>query len=347
MAETYFHVQLTAILDMLLKTAAVDICALADSVFSSLQREIERCTSENDELRRQLQSFLSEPNISEPIEAAPLKTREKNCRTEEDVAGKSHDSKQKTNNMETNTGAVKSSQRLQKRRAVSAGVKVEVTEMYVTNQCMQDSMDDDAEINDQLSDLSPELKTELKHNAASGSHLNWNDCSIKDFEEEEEENSLSLEGQEDIEDLNTHYVPYAQSSRDEEDEERDKDQLQHDPMSLPRTRDLQCSFIQIDGTVTAAVPHNNDRQAQCKSVCPICGKRVMSEKRLRVHIKTHSDLRPYTCFQCGKSFTRKATLNFHQNIHRGVKPYACNFCPKSFADPSALRRHKAIHKVMG
>ncbi|XP_072516729.1 uncharacterized protein [Salminus brasiliensis] len=343
MAETYFHVQLTAILDMLLKTAAVDICALADSVFTSLQREIERCTSENEELRRQLQSFIAEPNSSADPEAVPLKTKERHGRVAEDGAGKSHDSKQKTISMGTNTAAVRSGQRRQ--RPASAGVKEEVTEMCVTQPCMQNTVDG-AERNDQLSDPSPDLKSESENKTGSGSQLNWNNCTIEDYEEEGESSPGRDELREDMEDLSAHYVPYAQSTRAEEDEERGKDQLQHD-MSLPQTPDLQCTFIQIDGTVTAAVAHNNERQAESKISCNICGKRVMSEKRLRVHIKTHAALRPYTCSQCGKSFTRKATLNFHQNIHRGVKPYACNICPKSFADPSALRRHKSIHKVMG
>lgn len=191
--------------------------------------------------------------------------------------------------------------------------------------------------NAQLPELSPEPKTEL-----DSSQPDWRDCSLTDYEEDGE-NCPALEGLQ--ENLDAPFVPSSNSTGEEADGATGKGRPLRDAC-LPPAPDLQCSFIQIDGTVTASIPHPPARQAGGPVACHICGKRLLSEQRLRVHIKTHSTLRPYTCSQCGKSFTRKATLNFHQNIHRGVKPYACNVCPKSFADPSALRRHKSIHRVV-
>ncbi|KAI4877666.1 hypothetical protein NFI96_021341 [Prochilodus magdalenae] len=339
MADSYFHVQLTAILDVLLKTAAVDICALADSVFSSLQREIERCTSENEELRRQLQSLVVEQNSSSATEAAALKPTERNSR-------RTHDSRQKSCNTGSDAGVVSSGQQLQKQGATSAGVKEEVTEMYVTQTVenrVEDGSSDGGPLEDgnaQLSDVRPDLKTETEktESAFPSSEPDWNDCCITDYDDGER--SPGPEGRQ--ENQNTQYMLYPNSNEEGEDREMEKEQLPRDPC-LPQGPDLQCTFIQIDGTVTTSV---NDRPTESTFACSICGKVVLSEHRLRVHIKTHAALRPYTCSQCGKCFTRKATLNFHQNIHRGVKPYSCNICPKSFADPSALRRHKSIHRMV-
>ncbi|XP_017576233.1 zinc finger protein 200-like [Pygocentrus nattereri] len=341
MADSYFHVQLTAILDVLLKTAAVDICALADSVFTSLQREIERCTCENEELRRQLRSFTAEQNGLSDREAAPLKTEERSSRAAEDGGRKARDRRPQACNVETDAGTVNSGQQLQKQSAASAGVKEEVTEVYVTQSVesrVHDVSSDGvpvADRNAQLSDLSPDLKTESEKSESvfHSSQPDWNDCSITDYEEERE-------GQQ--ENQNTQIRPYTNSNGEGEERETEKEQLRRETCP-PQEPDLHCTFIQIDGTVTTSVP---ERQTGSTFACDICGKVVLSEQRLRVHVKTHATLRPYTCSQCGKSFTRKATLNFHQNIHRGVKPYACSVCPKSFADPSALRRHKSIHKVV-
>lgn len=57
MVESHFHVQLTAVLDVLMKTAVSDICALAESWFKSLHMEIEKSKKENEDLRQKLQSM--------------------------------------------------------------------------------------------------------------------------------------------------------------------------------------------------------------------------------------------------------------------------------------------------
>lgn len=56
MVDSHFHVQLTAVLDVLMKTAVSDICALAESWFKSLHLEITRVKKENEDLREKLQS---------------------------------------------------------------------------------------------------------------------------------------------------------------------------------------------------------------------------------------------------------------------------------------------------
>ncbi|MCJ8728218.1 hypothetical protein PDJAM_G00001780 [Pangasius djambal] len=55
MVDSHFHVQLTAVLDVLMKTAVSDICALAESWFQSLHMEIARGKKENEDLRQKLQ----------------------------------------------------------------------------------------------------------------------------------------------------------------------------------------------------------------------------------------------------------------------------------------------------
>lgn len=56
MVDSHFHVQLTAVLDVLMKTAVSDICALAESWFKSLHLEITKVKKENEDLRQKLQS---------------------------------------------------------------------------------------------------------------------------------------------------------------------------------------------------------------------------------------------------------------------------------------------------
>ncbi|XP_076827568.1 uncharacterized protein LOC143474130 isoform X3 [Brachyhypopomus gauderio] len=54
MVDSHFQVQLTAVLEVLMKTAVADICALTDNWFRSLHMEIMRSKKENEELRQKL-----------------------------------------------------------------------------------------------------------------------------------------------------------------------------------------------------------------------------------------------------------------------------------------------------
>ncbi|XP_076827560.1 uncharacterized protein LOC143474128 isoform X2 [Brachyhypopomus gauderio] len=63
MVDSHFQVQLTAVLEVLMKTAVADICALTDNWFRSLHMEIMRSKKENEELRQKLyngQQFMPE-----------------------------------------------------------------------------------------------------------------------------------------------------------------------------------------------------------------------------------------------------------------------------------------------
>ncbi|KAM4727691.1 uncharacterized protein FYW61_010905 [Anableps anableps] len=52
----------------------------------------------------------------------------------------------------------------------------------------------------------------------------------------------------------------------------------------------------------------------------------------------------YICPFCGKSFDRVSHLQIHQRIHTGEKPYTCEMCGKSFSQRSNLRTHQRTHK---
>lgn len=55
--------------------------------------------------------------------------------------------------------------------------------------------------------------------------------------------------------------------------------------------------------------------------------------RLEIHMRIHSDTRPYLCSvpDCGKRFHTNGNLRKHSFIHTGEKPHKCGICDKSFA----------------
>ena len=74
--------------------------------------------------------------------------------------------------------------------------------------------------------------------------------------------------------------------------------------------------------------------------CIICGKRLSSKQVLDLHMKRHTNERPYQCDVCMKGFIQKSNYNNHmKNNHNGAKKYKCSICKKSFLDKQSRQKH--------
>ncbi len=83
--------------------------------------------------------------------------------------------------------------------------------------------------------------------------------------------------------------------------------------------------------------------------CPICGKSFMLGARLRDHLTTHTDDRPFACELCGSTFKTQNTLTQHINwVHKSHVRVECDICEKSFCNKESLKQHmKKRHKEVG
>ncbi|XP_068615687.1 zinc finger protein 665-like [Brachionichthys hirsutus] len=77
--------------------------------------------------------------------------------------------------------------------------------------------------------------------------------------------------------------------------------------------------------------------------CTTCGKRFRQLPHLQDHERIHSGLRPFCCWICGKSFSVAARLTEHARTHSGEKPYPCSHCPAAFRSRSNLDKHTRLH----
>nr|CAH7724011.1 unnamed protein product [Callosobruchus chinensis] len=77
--------------------------------------------------------------------------------------------------------------------------------------------------------------------------------------------------------------------------------------------------------------------------CDICDKWLSSAASLRNHKNVvHKEAKPFCCTICEKRFKRKADLKVHLRTHSGERPYSCDTCARSFINLSNFRRHACL-----
>ncbi|XP_047217868.1 zinc finger protein 574 [Girardinichthys multiradiatus] len=77
--------------------------------------------------------------------------------------------------------------------------------------------------------------------------------------------------------------------------------------------------------------------------CDICLKEFAYNSTFSVHMRTHTDERPFECSTCGKRFRQLPHLQDHERIHTGLRPFCCWICGKSFSVAARLTEHARTH----
>ncbi|KAH9519437.1 hypothetical protein Btru_002625 [Bulinus truncatus] len=74
-----------------------------------------------------------------------------------------------------------------------------------------------------------------------------------------------------------------------------------------------------------------------------CHKSFTGRSKLELHIRSHTDERPFICDKCGNGFRGSQELRAHRLTHTSEKPHHCVKCDKSFKLLSSLKRHLLYH----
>lgn len=88
--------------------------------------------------------------------------------------------------------------------------------------------------------------------------------------------------------------------------------------------------------------HTNEKPYHCSS----CVKKYKDSGTLKRHIeRNHMQQRErrFICENCGKGFYSKSDITIHMRVHTGETPYVCSICFIRFTQMSAMLRHKKRH----
>ncbi|KAK7888814.1 hypothetical protein WMY93_024374 [Mugilogobius chulae] len=78
-------------------------------------------------------------------------------------------------------------------------------------------------------------------------------------------------------------------------------------------------------------------------VCDICGKTLPKLYSLRLHMLSHTGVRPHSCKVCGKTFAYKNNLKMHRLLHDKSKHFKCPYCHKTFVSKRSMEDHTSLH----
>lgn len=80
-----------------------------------------------------------------------------------------------------------------------------------------------------------------------------------------------------------------------------------------------------------------------KYQCPICKVKHKSKKKIKAHMKIHSNVKTFKCKECNEVFRNKNQLTIHEGRHKGKPELQCSYCGKAFDTSSHMKRHERIH----
>lgn len=168
---------------------------------------------------------------------------------------------------------------------------------------------------------------------------------VEIFKEEEESNEIFYEVTEEPEtegEPETIYEEIDFPSFDEKDEEEEEEEenveesmeceaeIEEKPkrqksskFKATKKRDKRFSDGYMEEAEEEVEEDGHTAEPSASHQCETCGIICKNTATLKIHIKSHSDVKPHICSFCGKDFKTRLSLKIHIRSHTGERPYVC------------------------
>lgn len=102
-----------------------------------------------------------------------------------------------------------------------------------------------------------------------------------------------------------------------------------------------CNDVQARKHYEAEHP---DTEYLKRYMCDVCGHTTRQYANLIVHMRTHTNEKPYGCPHCDRRFNMPSNRDRHLVVHTGEKRYQCQHCNRRFTQSSAVKLHiQTVH----
>ena len=131
--------------------------------------------------------------------------------------------------------------------------------------------------------------------------------------------------------LKGEHVPEERGGEEEEEEEPNEVLL---CLRIPDEDEVNEQMRKEEMTVRKGAKRKRGQHE-----CGVCEKVFVSASKLAIHVRIHTNERPYECDVCEKCFRDSSDLKKHMRIHTNEKPYECDVCEKRFRESGNLQKH--------
>ena len=128
--------------------------------------------------------------------------------------------------------------------------------------------------------------------------------------------------------VNARTVLKVSTGRREEGEEEGEEQPVLCSRIPDEEDDLEANHHQIQKGKTTFKKKGVKRK-RTQHECDVCEKSFSTSSYLKIHMRIHTNEKPYECDFCDKAFRQLGDLKTHTRIHTKEKPYECVMCARS------------------
>ena len=136
--------------------------------------------------------------------------------------------------------------------------------------------------------------------------------------------------------VNVETVVVASAAEEREEREREERVL---CLRIPDEDDDFEANHQIQKEETTFKKRGAKRKRTQQHECDVCEMTCRDSYALKVHMRIHTNERPYECDVCEKRFRESGTFKRHMCTHTNEKAYECEVCEKRYRSASGLWYH--------